>query len=63
MGIWFDNKLDRMLSKIVRKHNVALDKKNKPNGKQLDMFKTEEYYNRPEDRYHSLRRNYGGPSK
>jgi hypothetical protein len=63
MGIWFDNKLDRMLSKIVRKHNVALDKKNKPNGKQLDMFKTEEYHNRPEDRYHSLRRNDGGPSK
>ena len=63
MGIWFDNKLDRMLSKIVRKHNVALDKKNKPNGKQLDMFKTEEYYNRPEDRYDSFRRNDGGPSK
>ena len=63
MGIWFDNKLDRMLSKIVRKHNVALDKKNKPNGKQLDMFKTEEYHNKSEPRFNIPRRTDGGPSK
>ena len=46
MGIWFDKKLDRMLSKIVRKHDVALDKKSKPNGKQLDMFEGEKYLDR-----------------
>ena len=46
MGIWFDTRLDRMLSKIMRKHNVALEKKNKPNGKQFDMFEGEKYLDR-----------------
>ena len=46
MGIWFDTRLDRMLSKIMRKHNVALEKKNKPNGKQYDMFEGEKYLDR-----------------
>ena len=49
-----------MLSKIVRKHDVALDKKNKPNGKQLDMFEGEKYM----DRFTTnLRRQDGGPGK
>ena len=52
MGIWFDTRLDRMLSKIMRKHDVALEKKNKPNGKQLDMFAGEKYL----DRYVSRRK-------
>ena len=52
MGIWFDTRLDRMLSKIMRKHDVALEKKNKPNGKQLDMFDGEKYL----DRYVSRRK-------
>jgi hypothetical protein len=59
IGIWFDSKLDRMLSAIVRKHNVARSK----NERQVDMFKTEKYYNRPEDRFNSPRRNDGGPGK
>ncbi len=62
IGIWFDTKLDRMLSKIVRKHDVALYKKSKPNGKQLDMFEGEKYL----DRYtknNPMRRNDGGPGK
>ena len=46
MGIWFDNKLDHMLSKIIRKHDIAFDKKNKPNGKQIDMFTGEKYLDR-----------------
>lgn len=46
IGIWFDSQLDRMLSTIVRKHDVALEKKNKPNGKQIDMFTGEKYLDR-----------------
>ena len=38
IGIWFDNKLARMLNIIVRKEDVALEKANKTNSKQLDMF-------------------------
>ena len=47
IGIWFDSKLDRMLSKIMRKedvarskvgHDVAREKGKKPSSKQLDMF-------------------------
>jgi len=33
IGIWFDARLDKMLSKIMRKENVAREK-----GKQIDMF-------------------------
>ncbi len=59
MGIWFDKKLDRMLSTIVRKHNVARSN----NKRQVDMFKTEEYYNKSEPRFNIPRRTDGGPSK
>ena len=38
IGIWFDSKLDRMLSKIMRKEDVAREKAGKPNGNQIDMF-------------------------
>ena len=38
IGIWFDSKLDRTLSKIMRKEDVAREKANKANSKQLDMF-------------------------
>ena len=38
IGIWFDSKLDRMLSKIMRKEDVAREKGKKPSSKQLDMF-------------------------
>ena len=38
MGIWFDTRLDRMLSKIMRKEDVAREKGKKPSSKQLDMF-------------------------
>ena len=60
MGIWFDKKLDRMLSKIMRKHDVAKSKAVKPNGKQIDMFEGEKYL----DRFTTnLRRQDGGPGK
>ena len=60
MGIWFDKKLDRMLSKIVRKHDVAKSKAVKPNGKQIDMFEGEKYM----DRFTTNPRRYdGGPGK
>jgi hypothetical protein len=36
IGIWFDSKLDRMLSKIMRKEDVARSKADR-NG-QMDMF-------------------------
>ena len=38
IGIWFDSKLDRTLSKIMRKEDVAREKGKKPSSKQLDMF-------------------------
>ena len=38
IGIWFDVKLARMLNKIVGKEDVAREKANKANDKQLDMF-------------------------
>ena len=38
IGIWFDTKLDRMLSKIMRKEDVARERGKKPSSKQLDMF-------------------------
>ena len=38
IGIWFDSKLARMLNIIVRKEDVAREKANKTNSKQLDMF-------------------------
>ena len=38
IGIWFDVKLARMLNKIVGKEDVAREKANKANSKQLDMF-------------------------
>ena len=38
IGIWFDVKLARMLSKIMRKEDVAREKGKKPSSKQLDMF-------------------------
>ena len=38
MGIWFDTRLDRMLSKVMRKEDVAREKAGKPNGNQIDMF-------------------------
>ena len=38
IGIWFDDKLARMLNIIVRKEDVALEKANKAKSKQLDMF-------------------------
>jgi len=33
IGIWFDARLDKVLSKIMRKENVAREK-----SKQIDMF-------------------------
>ena len=38
IGIWFDVKLARTLNKIVGKEDVAREKANKTNSKQLDMF-------------------------
>ena len=38
IGIWFDSKLDRTLSKIMRKEDGAREKGKKPSSKQLDMF-------------------------
>ena len=38
IGIWFDSKLDRTLSKIMRKEDVARERGKKPSSKQLDMF-------------------------
>ena len=38
IGIWCDRKLARMLNIIVRKEDVAREKANKTNSKQLDMF-------------------------
>ena len=59
-GIWFDKKLDKMLSKIMRKEDVAKSKAVKPNGKQIDMFEGEKYL----DRFTTnLRRQDGGPGK
>ena len=60
VGIWFDKKLDKMLSKIMRKEDVAKSKAVKPNGKQIDMFEGEKYL----DRFTTnLRRQDGGPGK
>ena len=60
-GIWFDKKLDWMLSKIMRKEDVARSKAWKPKrkDKQKDMFEGEKYY----DKYTAPRRHDGGPSK
>tara|TARA_Y100000296_G_C5043264_1_gene190983 strand:+ start:390 stop:623 length:234 start_codon:yes stop_codon:yes gene_type:complete len=38
IGIWFDARLDMMLSKIMRKEDVAREKAGKSNGNQIDMF-------------------------
>ena len=49
-----------MLSKIMRKEDVAKSKAVKPNGKQIDMFESEKYL----DRFTTnLRRQDGGPGK
>ena len=41
IGIWFDSKLDRMLSKIMRKEDVARSKADRHG--QMDMFDNDKY--------------------
>jgi hypothetical protein len=61
-GIWFDIKLDKLLSRIIKNEDVERAKAGKPNGKQIDMFAGEKYLDRYTKR-EPIRRNDGGPGK
>jgi|TARA_Y100000310_G_scaffold151714_1_gene151310 hypothetical protein len=56
-GIWFDKRLDNILSRIIKNEDVARSKAVKPNDKQIEMF---EDLPSPKP---IPRRNDGGPSK